>query len=219
MKWIWSIVLLALLTTNTTAELKIISGGQCVDGKCMLIFQDPMYQIQYIEIPTPYYPPTYTHQSEIRLVEGGRCTNAGCVLILRNPFYEVVQTPTNATVCPSINITIYSPEEGATYYNNNVLLNFTTTGATTCYYKTSGSWNNISCQYEDTRTFTGGEVTLIVRAENGICSSEESVTFTVYEHATGGVFYEDILVFIPLFGLLLLFLFDRRKNKKDIKKY
>lgn len=128
-------------------------------------------------------------------------------LMLRNPFNPPYACPT---------VTIYSPVEGATYYNNNVLLNFSTVGATECFYRTSGSWNTIPCQYNDTRTFTEGEVTLVVRAAGPACTTYTSVNFEVvlFHH---GVLEDQKWVLIGVFitsGSILLIIAARRKKKR-----
>ena len=70
--------------------------------------------------------------AEIITLDGGACDSNSCLLILRNPFYEVT------TYSCVVVVDIFSPVEGATYYENNILLNFTVAGADVCYYSSGG---------------------------------------------------------------------------------
>ena len=131
----------------------------------------------------------------IVLVSGNLYTIDGgsqSLLVPRSPFYGQQE------YC-DIHINLISPVDSETYWNTNVLVNTSgTTGATNCYYSSGGDWNSIACDFEDTRTFQSGEVVFIFRAENGLCSVEESVTFTVVDFVASLVGDLDLFLFIPI---------------------
>lgn len=126
------------------------------------------------------------------------------------PEYPFYQTPDNE-VCPSVYI--YSPVTAETYYTNNILLNFSTVDAVECFYSSGGDFNPIACQYNATRTFSDGEVTVTVRAVNGGCVIEDSVYFTVYSRSDywGYIDYWFIL-WIFIGGILLLIWMGYNQN-------
>jgi hypothetical protein len=126
----------------------------------------------------------------------------------RNPFHNAA--------C-NLPIHIYSPEDGKTYYTNQILLNFTAENfPETCYYRAGGGWNEIDCIYEDVVTMASGLQTLRVRSERGMCSNEASVSYTVHvTHDFSGYISYWFMLWIFIAGIILLAHgFYRMKNKK-----
>jgi len=204
----WKLISFIVLVILVTGSIQLIEGGACVDNKCLLIVNDPYRfndatEVIYVEIVE------FNH-SFIRPLDGGSCFGGSCLLVMRDPFYYGDQ---GGVVC-DVNVNIYEPVEDDINYDNNVFLNFSVTGAATCFYRTSGDWNPIACDYEGDRTMTSGEVTLTVMGVNGVCIGSEQVTFTVALKPHTGVMYEDILIFIPIFCLLMIFMLGENRRKK-----
>ena len=205
-------ILLLTLTLLVCGNLQIIDGGQCpADKTCLILIRDPFSLGGYtIEAPPPLPPIPLP----LIFLAGGKCSSGRCLIILDEPFYEY--SGLDETVNCTITVNLTSPIEGHTYYDNNLYINYTfSRQPDTCFYRIQGySWNSIPCNGSIRRTMPGGEQTLEVWVNKGLCYGNDTVTYTVYSRADyWGYIDYDFMTWILLGCVLLLYWVKPKKNK------
>jgi LPXTG-motif cell wall-anchored protein len=128
------------------------------------------------------------------------------------------------SVCGAANINITYPINNDTYYFPLISseLNFTLSGTNnpTCYYRTTGTWNQENCSNGDN---TFGRVTwpqgyplrVTVRVDDGACNSTQYIDVWVrYHHGAGGAKANKTVWIGVVMVVILAFLMARRKKRR-----
>ena len=141
----------------------------------------------------------------IHTIEGGSQN----LIVPRDPFYG------QGEYC-NLLPTITHPVNGATYYKNNLDLNYTYAGATTCRYRIVGYlWNTIPCNGSILRTFGEGENVLELEVSNGLCSRSAFTSFEIISRSDywGYIDYW-FMTWILIMGITIIYytLYGKRKT-------